>query len=173
MPAQTNPDSWQDVLEFITRFPDDQTWSTWKLVATEFMQRGIDAGLDARFRAGQSMHHLLFSTLEHHGLRGEPHVTIFIRSARLACQSVAGQRSATLCHSRRRLRPFDAFYSISGQPPFQSLFRQTSGHQRHRSQHQFSHRHDIRGAATRPTKGEQSAAGQPLGLLCRPCFPQF
>lgn len=28
------------------------------------------------FRAGQSMHHIVFSTLDHHGLRLEPRVTV-------------------------------------------------------------------------------------------------
>ena len=80
MPPMTNPDSWRAVIEDIAQYPDNQTWSAWKTIATEFMQRGVAAGLDVHFRAGQSMHWFLFSTLDHHGLRGEPHVTIFIRS---------------------------------------------------------------------------------------------
>lgn len=40
------------------------------------MGEGVKLGLNAYFRAGQSLHHLVFSTLDHHGLRDEPRVTV-------------------------------------------------------------------------------------------------
>jgi hypothetical protein len=40
------------------------------------IEAGIAADLHYSFRAGQSMHYILFSTLPHHGLRGELHVTL-------------------------------------------------------------------------------------------------
>lgn len=74
--APDNPTSWRDVLQFLEEFPDDQTWSTYKKDMRVIIERGIAAKLDDFFRAGTSMHHILFSTLPHHGLRGENFVTL-------------------------------------------------------------------------------------------------
>jgi hypothetical protein len=75
-----NVDSWKSVVEDVASFPDNTTWSDWKQVATDFLLKSVATGLDRYFRAGQSMHWFLFSTLDHHGLRGEPCVVLFIHS---------------------------------------------------------------------------------------------
>jgi hypothetical protein len=80
MNSLTNIESWQYVLENVAQYPDNATWTDWKSIARDFLSQGIDAHFDEYFRAGQSMHWILFSTLDHFGLRGEPHVTIYIRS---------------------------------------------------------------------------------------------
>lgn len=77
-PAPDNPSSWQRLLEHIDSFPDNDTWRDWRIVATRFVKQGIAMQLDRYFRAGKSMHHFLFSTLDHHDLRGGPHVTVVI-----------------------------------------------------------------------------------------------
>jgi hypothetical protein len=71
-----NVESWQRIYEFIDEFPDDAYWSQWKP-----MVRGVVSTLDARglvasFRIGQSMHHIIFSTIDHHRLTSEPRVTL-------------------------------------------------------------------------------------------------
>jgi hypothetical protein len=75
-PPKDNVESWQDIQLFIAEYPDDDYWSKWKP-----MVRGVVSTLEARgliplFRIGQSMHHILFSTLEHHRLTSEPRVTL-------------------------------------------------------------------------------------------------
>lgn len=72
----SNIASWEAIASFIEEFPDDSYWTQWKPVARRFIGAGIASGLNRYFRAGQSMHHILFSTLDHHGLRDEPRVTI-------------------------------------------------------------------------------------------------
>jgi hypothetical protein len=68
--------SWKDIEVFIEQFPQDAHWTPWKALARRFVCEGVKLGLNRYFRAGQSMHHLVFSTLDHHGLRGEPRVTV-------------------------------------------------------------------------------------------------
>lgn len=72
----SNIASWEAIAAFIEEFPDDAHWTPWKALARRLICAGIAAGLNRYFRAGQSMHHIVFSTLDHHGLRDEPHVTI-------------------------------------------------------------------------------------------------
>lgn len=71
-----NPSSWQAVLESIAEYPDDDQWREWKLVATRFIRDGIAVGLDRHFRAGNSMHHFIFSTIDDLRLADNPRVTI-------------------------------------------------------------------------------------------------
>jgi hypothetical protein len=75
-PPKDNVESWQDIQLFIVEYPDDDYWSKWKP-----MVRGVVSTLEARglgplFRIGQSMHHVLISTLDHHRLTSEPRVTL-------------------------------------------------------------------------------------------------
>ena len=75
-PPKDNLESWQDIRRFIAEFPDDDYWSKWKP-----MVRGVVSDLEARglsqfFRIGQSMHHIIFSTVNHHRLSSEPRVTM-------------------------------------------------------------------------------------------------
>ena len=73
---KNNPESWRQIHEFIAKFPDDDYWSKWKP-----MVRGVVSELEVRglaplFRIGQSMHHIIFSTVDHHRLSSEPRVTL-------------------------------------------------------------------------------------------------
>jgi len=68
--------SWDAVTAYIEQYPDDSNWGAWKKLARKFIREGISLGLNQYFRAGQGMHHLLFSTLDHHGLLDEPRVTV-------------------------------------------------------------------------------------------------
>ena len=71
-----NVASWKLVLGFIDEYPESTHWSPWKKLARRFVDESIELGLDRYFRAGQSMSHMIFSTLDHHGLRNEPRVTV-------------------------------------------------------------------------------------------------
>lgn len=75
-PPKDNLESWQDIQQFIAEFPDDDYWSKWKPLV-----RGVVSELEVRgvaplFRIGQSMHHIIFSTVDHHRLSSEPRVTL-------------------------------------------------------------------------------------------------
>ena len=69
----SNIASWEALITLIER---SEHWTPWKPLARRFLRAGIAAELNRYFRAGQSMHHIVFSTLDHHGLSDEPRVTI-------------------------------------------------------------------------------------------------
>ena len=69
-------ESWQQIHEFVDEFPDDAYWSTWKPMVLHVVSSLELRGLVPLFRIGQSMHHILFSTLDHHRLASEPRVTL-------------------------------------------------------------------------------------------------
>jgi hypothetical protein len=79
MPPKNNPESWQQIHEFIVEFPNDATWSDWKQIARNIVTSLESLGLISQFRIGQSMSNIIFSTLEHHQVFGHRHVTISIR----------------------------------------------------------------------------------------------
>jgi hypothetical protein len=68
-PALTaaNRASWEGMLRFVDEFPDDK-WRDWKTVVRPTLEASIRSGIAEYFRAGQSVHHLIFSTAEKHGL---------------------------------------------------------------------------------------------------------
>jgi hypothetical protein len=72
----SNIASWEAIAAHIEQYPNNAHWALWKPLVRRFLCAGVAAGLHRYFRAGQSMHHILFSTLDHHGLRDEPRVTI-------------------------------------------------------------------------------------------------
>jgi hypothetical protein len=76
MYPRDNLESWQHIHEFIDEFPDDVHWSQWKPMVRDVVSSLEARDLAALFRIGQSMHHIIFSTLEHHGLTSEPRVTL-------------------------------------------------------------------------------------------------
>jgi histone acetyltransferase (RNA polymerase elongator complex component) len=78
---QDNPESWRDIRSFIAEYPDTKDWIEWKRIARDIVESLASDGLDVSFRIGQSMSHIIFSTLEHHRLEREPRVTLEIRSA--------------------------------------------------------------------------------------------
>ena len=71
-----NIQSWKVIREFIEEFPDNAQCKPWKTLANRFIDEGMKLGLNHYFRAGQAMLHIIFSTLDHHGLRDEPRVTV-------------------------------------------------------------------------------------------------
>src|SRR5690606_31292661 len=77
MYAKDNPDSWRQIHEFVDGFPDDHPyWQRWKPMVRAVLSELEHRGLDSAFRVGQSMHHIVISTLDHHGLNDEPRVTL-------------------------------------------------------------------------------------------------
>ncbi|SRR5258706_10536613 len=75
-PPKNNLESWQDIQQFIAEFPDDEYWSRWKPMVRSVVSELEARGLAPLFRIGQSMHHILFSTIDHHRLDSEPRVTL-------------------------------------------------------------------------------------------------
>jgi hypothetical protein len=75
-PPKDNLESWQDIQQFIAEYPDDDYWSKWKPMARTIVSELEACGLAPLFRVGQSMHHIVFSTLDHHRLSSEPRVTL-------------------------------------------------------------------------------------------------
>jgi hypothetical protein len=71
-----NLESWQDIQQFIAEIPDSHDWSKWKQMVRQVISDLESRGLAPLFRIGQSMHHVIFSTLEHHRLASEPRVTL-------------------------------------------------------------------------------------------------
>ena len=77
MYATDNEGSWRQLGEFVESFPDDhEYWSRWKPMAREVLASLEKHATTPLFRAGQSMHHIVFSTLDRHGLEAEPRVTL-------------------------------------------------------------------------------------------------
>jgi hypothetical protein len=89
-----NPESWQDIHHFIAEFPDDANWSGWKLMVSNVVSALESRGLVELFRVGQSMHHVIISTLEHHQLTSEPRVTLSFN---------AKEQSVRVAYSRSNL----------------------------------------------------------------------
>jgi hypothetical protein len=56
-------------------------WIEWKRIAHDLVESLASDGLDASFRIGQSMSHIIFSTIDHHRLEREPRITIEIKGA--------------------------------------------------------------------------------------------
>ncbi len=71
-----NPESWKQIHEFIDEFPDDAYWSAWKSMVRDVVTKLEERDLVPLFRIGQSMHHIIFSTVDHHRLTSEPRVTL-------------------------------------------------------------------------------------------------
>jgi len=71
-----NPESWQHIHRFVDEYPDDAYWSKWKPMVRDVISTLESRDLAPSFRIGQSMHHVLFSTLDHHRLISEPRVTL-------------------------------------------------------------------------------------------------
>jgi len=71
-----NLESWQHVHDFVSEFPEDDYWSKWKPMVRSVISELESRSLGASLRIGQSMHHIIFSTLDHHRLKDEPRVTL-------------------------------------------------------------------------------------------------
>jgi hypothetical protein len=77
-PATQNKESWAFVVRDNNEYPDTEHWNNWRSAITPLLNQCMAAGYNGLFRAGKSMHHILLSTLDHKGLRGEPHVTLVV-----------------------------------------------------------------------------------------------
>jgi hypothetical protein len=70
------PESWAAMTEFMARLAQYPTVAGWARVGADLLAQGQQRGLDQHFRAGQSMQHLIFSTVPHFGLHDELRVTV-------------------------------------------------------------------------------------------------
>jgi hypothetical protein len=52
--------------------------SEWRSVVDPLLDQATRAGYDELFRAGKAMHHIIFSTIDHCGLKEEPRVTLVV-----------------------------------------------------------------------------------------------
>jgi hypothetical protein len=77
--SDSNQASWIEVQSRIQGYPDREHWNRWREAVMPILQRAADAEFDSLFRAGTSMDHIIFSTLDHDGLRDEPRVTLDVR----------------------------------------------------------------------------------------------
>ncbi len=75
-PPISNRDSWAYVLRTFDERPDDAYWNRWRSVMPPLIHQAIRSGYNELFLAGAAMHHVLFSTMDHYGLRQEPRVTV-------------------------------------------------------------------------------------------------
>lgn len=71
-----NLESWQQIHDFISEYPEDDYWSKWKPMVRNVVSALDGLGLASSFRIGQGMHHVIFSTLDHHRLSNEPRVIL-------------------------------------------------------------------------------------------------
>jgi hypothetical protein len=94
MLPKDNPESWQQIHEFIASYPDNAVWQDWKQIAREIISALESLELVSKFRIGQSMSHIIFSTLNNHRVFGEPHVTLSIH---------AKQKTVRVAYSRTNL----------------------------------------------------------------------
>lgn len=77
MYPKDNTESWHQIHGFVDWFSDaDPHWSRWKPMVRRVVSDLEQRGLVPLFRIGQSMHHIILSTLDHHGLEREPRVTL-------------------------------------------------------------------------------------------------
>jgi hypothetical protein len=87
MPFQPRPyqpipiskrESWVRVVRSFGEYPDDSYWNQWRALMTPLIDRAIHDGYNELFQAGRAMHLVLFSTIDHYGLRQEPRVSLGI-----------------------------------------------------------------------------------------------
>jgi hypothetical protein len=68
--------TWKLIRHWMDEHPDLDYWNQWRQIVVPVVERAIQCEFDTLFRAGTSMSHLVFSTLDHHGLRDEPRITV-------------------------------------------------------------------------------------------------
>jgi hypothetical protein len=78
--AEENRATWRLVRTFIDEYPNNEFWAPWRETVLPLLNRATDCEFDTLFRAGMSMSHLIFSTIDHHGLRDEPRITVEVTS---------------------------------------------------------------------------------------------
>jgi hypothetical protein len=77
--ADDNRATWQQVLGLVAEYPDKEYWNRWRSIVSPILRSAVELESDSFFRAGMSMSHVVFSTLDHHGLRDEPRVTLEVK----------------------------------------------------------------------------------------------
>ena len=100
-PPATNEASWAAMIQFmagLSRYPNLVDWSR---VGRAVLEHGCALGLDRHFRAGQSMHHLIFSTVPHFGLEAEWRVTLAPSPPGEDGATVSGQIEVSLARANR------------------------------------------------------------------------
>lgn len=75
-PPKDNLESWQDIQGFLAEFPQGDYGSRWTAIVRDTIAALERRGLSPLFRIGQSMHHIIFSTVDKHVLGSEPRVTL-------------------------------------------------------------------------------------------------
>jgi hypothetical protein len=75
-PPTTMPESWLSMTEFMAQLARYPAVAGWARIGAGVLAEGLQRGLDQHFRAGQSMQHLIFSTVPHFGLEDELRVTV-------------------------------------------------------------------------------------------------
>ena len=75
---RTNEESWEQLREFVAYLAGNPVWSGWVRTAGTILDALARDGLDRSFRIGSSMHDIMVSTLDHHGLIAEPRTTLTI-----------------------------------------------------------------------------------------------
>ena len=80
LPPISNRDSWAYVVRDIAEYPNNPYWNQWRSAINPLIDKAIRSGYDGLFRAGKAMHHIIFSTIDHHGLRQEPRVTVEVNN---------------------------------------------------------------------------------------------
>lgn len=69
-------ESWVAMKEFMAELAQYPSVAGWAHLGAGLLAEGQQRGLDEYFRAGQSMQHLIFSTVPYHGLQSELRVTV-------------------------------------------------------------------------------------------------
>jgi hypothetical protein len=80
--ADENRATWQQVLRRVEEYPDNEHWNRWKAIVSPILERAVELEYDSLFRAGMSMSDVIFSTLDHNGLKDEPRVTLEVMKDR-------------------------------------------------------------------------------------------
>ncbi len=75
--SNENRATWIQVRKWINEFPDREHWNRRRaIVRSPSSTAPCLIQFDTLFRAGQSVSHLILSTIDHHGLHHEPRVTV-------------------------------------------------------------------------------------------------
>lgn len=82
MSSEENRASWCRVREDIAEYPQNEIWDGRRQAINPMLDQALELGMNSYFRAGMGMHQLIISTADHHGLRGEPGVTVEVTEDR-------------------------------------------------------------------------------------------
>jgi hypothetical protein len=78
-PANSHEESWDYVLSKIEQYPETPYWVQWQSIVRPLISGCVHAGYSPLFRAGMSMHDIIFSTVQRYGLKpNELRVTMSI-----------------------------------------------------------------------------------------------